>query len=224
LSFQIREKKLIQREFYNRPAVDWARQNLPQPVAIRLKFASRWARLLVYSLLFSIPVLIIAGLIARKIHEGENLSWWGVFLCGGVLLVPGIVIVLLGALTRQKLVKSLDDAGVKSSMGKRFLWGNLYYVDHVSKITRVGGVTRKIKDNQLELVFADGKAIIPPLIYDRERIWNLINSMPVQVRDDGEIRQTTTTGNSPASGAENLSFDEIVKAMQELKAEHDRNK
>jgi hypothetical protein len=61
-------------------------------------------------------------------------------------------------------------------------------VDHVSKTTREGGVTRKIEDNQLELVFADGKAIIPPLIEDRERIWALINTMPAEVRDDGEVR------------------------------------
>ena len=111
------------------------------------------------------------------------------FLCGGVLMIPPAVIILLGALTRQKLVKSLDADGVRSSMGRRFLWQNFYYVDHVSKHSNFGGVRRVVKDNQLELVFADGKAIIPPLIENREQIWNLINSMPAQVRDDGVVRE-----------------------------------
>ena len=214
----------MQQTFYNQPVVNWAKQNLSQPVEIKLRFASRGARIFLYLLLFSIPLLIIAGLIARKIQEGDKLGWRGVFLCGGVMLIPPFVIVLIGILTRQKLVKSLDAGSVKSFLGRKFLWENLYYVDHVTKITRVGGVTRRIKDNQLELVFADGKAIIPPLIFDRERIWSLINSIPAQVRDDGEIRKTEPLAKSRAGADGNQNFDEIVKAMQELKAEQDRNK
>lgn len=205
----------MQDQFYNQPAVNWAKQNLSQPVEIKLQFASRWARLVIYALLFSIPVLIVAAMTFLKLAGKSEVHWWGIFLCGGAMLLPAFVIVLLGALTRQKLVKSLDAGGVKSSIGRKFLWENLYYVDHVSKITRIGGVTRKIEDNQLELVFADGKTIIPPLIHDRERIWNLINSMPVQVRDDGEIRAA-----KPAAP----SFDEIAKALGELKAQHEQNK
>jgi len=212
----------MQKEFYNQPVVNWAKQNLSQPVEIKRRFASRWAMIFVYLMLFSIPLLIIAGLIVRKIQEGDKLGWGGVFLCGGVMLLPNIVIVLLGVLTRQKLVKSLDASGVKTSLGRKFLWENLYYVDHVSKVTRVANVTRKIEDNQLELVFADGKAIIPPLIYDRERIWNLVNSMPAQVRDDGEIRPVQSAVNRSENAAGNQTFDEIVKAMQELKARNDK--
>lgn len=204
-------------QFNNQPVVNWAKQNLSQPVEIKQRFASRGARILIYALLFSIPLLIFASLVFLKLTGGatQGASWWGVFLCGGVMILPAIVIVLLGALTQQKLVKSLDADGVKSSMGRKFLWENLYYVDHVSKHTRVGGVSRVIKDNQLELNFADGKAIIPPLIENREQIWTLINSMPAQVKDDGVVREA-----NPATP----SFDEIVKAMGELKAQHDQNK
>ena len=164
--------------------------------------------------------MIVTGFIFLKLQDktGE-LKWSGVVLCGGVLLLPSAVIVMLGVLTQQKFVKSLDVAGVKSSLGRRFLWENLYYVDHVSKITRVAGVTRKTEDNQLELVFADGKAIIPPLIYDRERIWSLINSAPAQVKFDGEIR--TAQPQNPAGSA---NFDAIARAMGEMKAQRDQNK
>jgi hypothetical protein len=49
-------------------------------------------------------------------------------------------------------------------------------------------VSRRIKDNQLELVFEGGKAVIPPLIHDRAAIWALVNAMPIEVRDDGVPR------------------------------------
>ena len=206
----------MQQQFYNQPVVEWAKQTLVQPVEIKQRFSSRWARIFVYSLLYLFPGLVVVGAIVHKLTEDYNPpSWWGVLLCGGVVMIPPTVIVLIGVLTRQKLVKSLDADGVRSSMGRRYLWQNLYYIDHVSKHYRSGGVSRVIKDNQLELVFADGKTIIPPLIYDRERIWNLINSIPTQVRDDGEIRAA-----KPAAP----SFDEIAKAMGELKAQHEQNK
>ena len=49
-------------------------------------------------------------------------------------------------------------------------------------------MSRRVKDNQLDLVFEGGKLIIPPMIHDRGRVWGLINSMPAQVRDDGVPR------------------------------------
>ena len=144
---------------------------------------------MVYLLLVSVPLLLVAAMAFLKISgSAKSVTWWGIFLFGFVLLIPAGVIVQLGKRTRQTLVESLDTDGVSSARGQRFLWDNLRYVDHVSKITRIGGVTRKIEDNQLELVFSDGEAIIPPLIEDRERLWALINSMPVEVRDDGAVR------------------------------------
>ena len=142
-----------------------------------------------YVLLFSVPFLIVSCQSFLKLSGfAKGVSWWGIFLLGFILLIPAGVIVLLGARTRQTLVRSLDADGVSTAPGRRFLWENLHYVDHVSKITRAGGVTRKTEDNQLELVFADGRAIIPPLIDDRERMWALINAMPAEVRVDGQLR------------------------------------
>ena len=178
----------MQAESRNQPVVHWAKQNLAHSVDIRLR-AGKGARTLIYVLLFSVPLLIVSCQSYLKLSGfAKGVSWWGIFLLGFVLLIPAGVIVLLGSRTRETLVKSLDADGVSTTRGRRFLWESLHYVDHVSKTTREGGVTRKIDDNQLELVFADGKAIIPPLIEDRERIWALVNSMPAQVRDDGQVR------------------------------------
>jgi hypothetical protein len=178
----------MQDEPRNQPVVHWAKQNVPHPVHIRPR-SGKGARTLMYVLLFSVPFLIVSCQSFLKLSGfAKGVSWWGIFLLGFVLVIPAGVIVLLGARTRQTLVNSLDADGVSTARGRRLLWENLQYVDHVSKTTRDGGVTRKIEDNQLELVFANGKAIIPPLIEDRERIWALINTMPAQVRDDGQVR------------------------------------
>ena len=104
------------------------------------------------------------------------------------MLIPCVAIALLGAFVRRSFVRSIDAKGVSGSFGQRFLWSKLYYVDHVTKHTRVGGASHSIKDNQLELIFEGGKLIIPPMIHDREGIWDLINRLPVEVRDDGVVR------------------------------------
>jgi hypothetical protein len=182
----------MQAESPNQGVVHWAKQNVPHPVHIRLR-SGKGARTLMYVLLLSVPLLIVSCQSFLKLTGfAKGVSWWGIFLLGFVLLIPAGVIVLLGGRTRQTLVKSLDADGVSDARGRRFLWETLLYVDHVSKTTRGGGVTRKIEDNQLELAFASGKAIIPPLIEDRERIWALVNSMPVEIRDDGQVRSVSS--------------------------------
>lgn len=212
---------IIQNQFYNQPVVNWAKQNLVKPVEIKVLFSSRLGRIIVYGLLFSIPLLIVGCLIFLKLTGSatQGASWVGIVLCGGVLFVPCLVIILVGMFIQQKFVKSLDVNGVNSSMGRKFLWENLYYIDHVSKHTRIGGVSRVTKDNQLELVFADGKAIIPPLIQNRENIWSLINSIPAQVKFDGEI-QTIQSQTS----TENINADNFMEGLSKLALQNKQNK
>ena len=181
----------MQHESHNQPVVHWAKQNLPHAVDIRLRHG-KGARTLIYVLLFSVPFLIVSCQSFLKLTGfAKGVSWWGIFLMAFVLLIPAGVIMLLGSRTRQTMAKSLDADGVRTSRGQLFLWENLQYVDHVSKTTREGGVTRKIDDNQLELVFSNGRVSIPPLIEDREGVWTLVNSIPAEVRDDGEVRNVS---------------------------------
>ena len=48
----------MQNEYHNQPVVDWAKQNVPHPVDIRLR-SGKSARTLMYVLLFSVPFLIV---------------------------------------------------------------------------------------------------------------------------------------------------------------------
>ena len=177
-------------EFYNQPAVNWAKQNLSKPVGIKLRFSSRWGKIFANLLIFSVPLTFFITGVVLKLKGGvDPVSSDGALAFGFILLIPTGIIAGIGVYMQKKFAKSLDTDGVKTSFGRKFNWGKLYCVDHVSKIIDRGRVSdRVIKDNQLELVFENGKVIIPPLIHDREQIWNLINSMPVQVRDDGVVR------------------------------------
>jgi hypothetical protein len=176
-------------EYYNGPAVEWARRNLATPLKIRLLFSSRAGQIFVYALLFSAPGAFFAlGLVRFALGARDRATILGPFFFALLISIPCGIIALLGAYVRRGLVKSLDAEGVSGAIGQRFPWEKLYYVDHVATYVRAGRVYRRIKDNQLELVFEGGKLIIPPLIHDRGRVWELINSMPAQVRDDGVPR------------------------------------
>lgn len=175
--------------YYNRPVVDWARQNIRGRVEVRPLFSSRVGRILTYTLLFCVPGAFFAlGLVALALGAKDPSTGYGPFVFGLLMLIPCGVIAMLGAYVHRGFAKSLDAEGVNAALGKKFPWGKLYYVDHVTKRYRAGRVSGRIKDNQLEMVFEGGKVIIPPLIHDRARLWELINGMPAKVMDDGVPR------------------------------------
>jgi hypothetical protein len=184
-------------EFYNEPVVTWARRNIENRVEIKPLFSSRAGMIFTYLLVFIVPLaFIVTGIVAKLIGVRDQNAATGAFACGFVLLIPFGLIALLGVLTRAGFARSLDADGVNASRGRKFYWGKLYYVDHVSKFFRAGRVSQRVKDNQLELVFENGKVIIPPLIHDRVKVWDLINSMPAQVRDDGVPRENQSAANA----------------------------
>jgi hypothetical protein len=196
--------------FYNRPVADWARQNISGRVEVRPLFSSRVGGILTYTLLFCVPGAFFAlGLVALALGAKDPSTRYGPFVFGLLMLIPCGVIAMLGAYVRRGFAKSLDAEGVNAALGKKFPWGKLYYVDHVTKHVRAGGVSRRIKDNQLELVFEGGKAVIPPLIHDRAAIWALVNAMPTEVRDDGVLRASHV----PAGGGSRSRAQEDLLAF-----------
>ena len=154
------------------------------------RFSSRPGRVFVYALLFSAPGAFIAlGLILFALGAGAKDGAGALLFYGFLMSIPCGMIALVGAYVRRGFVKSLDSEGARGSFGQRFPWGKLYYVDHVTKVVIRGGVRRRIKDNQLELVFEGGKLVIPPMIHGRAEVWALVDGMPAEVRDDGVPRR-----------------------------------
>jgi hypothetical protein len=183
--------------YYNGPVADWARQNIRGRVEVRPLFSSRLGRVFVYALLFCVPGAFFAfGLILLALGAKAKDGVGALLFFGFLMLIPCGLIALLGEYVRRGFAKSLDAEGARGSFGQRFLWGKLYYVDHVTKHFRAGHVSRRVKDNQLELVFEGGKLVVPPMIHGRAEVWALVNSMPAEVRDDGVPR----AGRAPAPG------------------------
>jgi hypothetical protein len=192
--------------YYNGPAVEWARRKLAAPVKIKLLFSSRAGQIFVYTLLFSIPGAFFAlGLVMFALGARDRATILGPFFFALLLCIPCGVIALVGAYVRRGFVTSLDAEGVSGSFGQRFSWAKLYYVDHVTRYRRAGRVSLRTKDNQLELVFEGGKLIIPPMIHDRAMVWNLVNSLPAEVRDDG-VPRVNRTAEGNRAGEEFMAF------------------
>ena len=176
--------------YYNKPVADWARQNIRGRVEVTPRFSSRPGRIFAYALLFCAPGAFIGlGLLLFALGARAKDGAGALLFFGSLMLIPCGLIALVGAYVRRGFAKSLDAEGARGAFGRRFPWGKLYYVDHVSKVVIRGGVRRPVKDNQLELVFEGGKLVIPPLIHCRAEVWALVNSMPAEVRDDGLPRR-----------------------------------
>ena len=176
--------------YYNGPVADWARRNIRGRVEVTPRFSSRLGVIFVYALLFSAPGAFIAlGLLLFALGAGAKSGAGALLFYGFLMLIPCGLMALAGAYVRRGFAKSLDGEGARGAFGQRFPWGKLYYVDHVTKVVIRGGVRRRIKDNQLELVFEGGKLVIPPLIHGRAEVWALVNSIPAEVRDDGVPRR-----------------------------------
>ena len=204
------------RGYYNRPVADWARQNIGGRVEVKQLFSSRLGRIFTYSLLFCVPAAFFAlGLVALALGAKDPPTRFGPFVFAFLTLIPCTIIAMLGAYVRRGLAKSIDAEGINSALGMKFPWGKLYYVDHVTKYVRAGWVSHRIKDNQLELVFEDGKVIIPPLIRDRGAVWSLINSMPAEVRDDGVRR---VSRGPEANGSQIKTQEDLMTFLQVLAA------
>jgi len=194
-------------EYYNRPVADWARQNIGGRVEVRRLFSSKWGVIFTYALLFSVPGAFAAvGLVMFALGARDRATVLGPFFFAFLISIPCGVIALLGAYVRRGFVRSLDAEGASGAFGQRFPWAKLYYVDHVTKHFRAGRVSRQVKDNQLELVFEGGKLIIPPLIHERAKVWQLINAMPVEVRDDGVPRAGRMDAATSRAGEEFMAF------------------
>ena len=191
--------------YHNQQVAEWAHRNITQPVLVRPLFSSRLGKIFIYLLVFSVPgAFFLLGLFALALGAKDPPTRYGPFVFSFLILIPCFVIVLLGAYVRRGFARSLDAQGVNGSMGLKHPWTKLYYVDHVTKHIRAGMVSRKVRDNQLELVFEGGKVIIPPLIHNREMVWALVNGIPVEVRDDGVPRAKRMSNEEALLAALNL--------------------
>jgi hypothetical protein len=198
---------MIMNQFVNEPAVNWARQTLPQTVEVKIK-----EHKILLGIAMGLLILIFGG-IALAIYASAILSLmskgWSSQVTGGLIggtffLVVLIVFVgglfLLGKFTRKHFAKFLDGEGVRTRGGKSFRWADLHYLDYKKMNVRINphqlaasatqaAIMAGVEKVTVNMVFAGGKAVIPPLIIDQPQILGLLNSIPVQRRENGTVKQ-----------------------------------
>jgi hypothetical protein len=145
-------------------------------------------------------VSAIEGFLRRGWTQQETAS----FFVGVVFLVIfgalALGISLLAKFTRRKFARFISAAGVETRSGQRFKWENLHFLNYknvdasIDRRQLAASATRAailagVEKVTVELVFANGTAVVPPLVENQPEILNLLNSMPVQRRDEGTPRQ-----------------------------------
>lgn len=194
-------------EFYNQPVVNWARQTLQTPVEIKLRYNSPIFIGVLFAILgiffLGLPGAIFISGIYKLITEGWGEALGGGLTLGTILLVVSggffLLLVLLRKMQRRKIAAVLISEGVQTTGGQKYLWENLYFLDYKQLNTRTTGnltasLTKEVmyagvKKITVELVFAKGKAVITPLISNQSEILGLLETIPVERRENGKIRQ-----------------------------------
>jgi len=205
-------------QFVNQPVINWACRYLQQPVEVKVKehkvlLAICFVILTVIfggiALMFYVnaaSALVTRGwgqMVAAPLIGGTFMLFVLVAIVGGLLL--------LGKLTRRNFAKYMNGNGVETRSGRKYDWADLYYLDYKKvRNARVsiggagiaGHLVASVASSaaqavvyagqekvMVNMVFANGKAIVPPLIYNQPEILGLLNSMPVQRRQDGRVAQ-----------------------------------
>ncbi len=93
---------------------------------------------------------------------------------------------------------NLDADGVETRSGQKYQWGRLYYLDYKNVNLARGNLAvaatqaamfAGAQQVTVELIFEAGKAVIPPLTANQPQLLGLLETMPVQRREDGQVRQ-----------------------------------
>lgn len=200
-------------QFINHPVANWARQNLSQTIEVRLKETSVGHKILLgFSFAFlglvflGIPLLFYVSAITTYIHDGWNQKVSGA-LTGGTFFLAAFVIFCLVIFfflrfTRRKFAKTFSAEGVKTRGGQKLVWEKLHFLNYKKVSTRVSSrnfalnmvsaaILAGVEKVTVEMVFENGVAIVPPLIQHQNEILAFLDSIPVQRRDEGKVREHT---------------------------------
>jgi hypothetical protein len=198
-------------QYFGHPVVNWANQHLQPPVEIKLKGNSIGYKILLgfcfafLALVFlGIPLLFYISAITTFLDKGWNEKVSGALVGGTVFLAVAVMIFLaiffLLMFTRRKFAKVLSLQGVETRGGQKFSWEKLQFLNYKQVVTQVNGrsfaanvaqaaMLAGVEKVTVEMVFENGKAVVPPLIERQPEILALLNSMPAERRDEGKIRR-----------------------------------
>ena len=169
----------------NQPIVNWARQVLQNPVKVKGLFNSRIIMVFgyaIFALFLGLSFLTLISGLDKLITEGWNKSFKEGMIISTVLLVGFGGMFLIIVLIRRNIATVLSSKGVKTRSRKNYLWENLCFLNYKTMSYKGN------KKTAVEMIFANGKAVIPPHTSNKSEILRLLDTMPVQRRDNGRIR------------------------------------
>jgi hypothetical protein len=186
----------------------WAAQNLPEPLEVKLKADSIGAKIATYLLLFSVPLAFVALGLYMLVAAGQPQA-----LAVGVILLVVFALLFLPLIyfSRRKAARAMDRAGVLTRGKTGYQWERLQYVDYrlkrgsggvhgqgllpylisavalalVRSRMAAGNPRAKIFD-AVALVFDNGEALIPYGAKDAGALWDLVETIPAPARLDGQ--------------------------------------
>lgn len=196
--------------------MNWAKQNLPNQLFVQHKSVGSELTAYLITLVIVGVLPVLAGFIL-KIFISPTLGKL-LMLIGGILLVTLFfmfaLIFLVNYFRKKKFAAIFNSQGVVNRSNFIYEWDKLQYVNFLriqntghsghgllpSLLTKLAVVfirraifqdpRQRLLDGA-ELVFANGKVILPTTMSNFAEIWNFIEKIPVQPRFDGRFDQNT---------------------------------
>jgi hypothetical protein len=182
----------------------WAGKNLASPVEIHLKILS--VIVITCCTLYILPILFLLYSVVMLLIGGggpQLLIISAAFF--GLITVAIIIALAIGVpirlLSERKSVRFMDISGVETRNGDKYSWEQLQKINFVKangfRLHGLGCLINLILSpiiNALmfsgssgmvsELIFTNGKAVVPPLIKDSKTIFELIKTIPAPKTGD----------------------------------------
>lgn len=189
---------------------EWSQKNLSKPVEVQLRYKLMFSKILVVFgyivlgvALLWLPCVFLIGAAYNFLTKGWSDSVAGGLVFGIILsvILGGLflAVVFLPLLTRRKIAATLSAEGVETRGGQKYAWQDLNFLEYKKENTRVHGnlaasLTKAalfagVKKVSVELVFANGKAVIPPLISNQPEIFALLETIPAPRRGEEILRR-----------------------------------
>jgi hypothetical protein len=197
------------KQYLNQATAEWARRNLAGVIEIKLRENSWLARIVVTLamlflgvIFFGIPAILFFNAAVKFVAHGWSAEVskalrLGIFFLAGF---GGLAVFLFFYVrgVRRKLVRFLSADGVTTRGGKQFRWENLQYLDYVPvywKVSRnnvlfqvlIKFIFAGVQRLKIEMVFTDGTATLAPLVENQREVLDLMDTIPVQRKSNGNI-------------------------------------
>jgi len=182
----------------------WAAKHLAMPIEVRLNILP--VIVITCSSLYILPIgfFLYAAFMYLSGAGGSQLLVLSAGFFGLITfcIIIGIVLAIpIRLLSERKSVRYMDASGVETRKGDKYRWDQLQRVNFIKSsgvsLRGLGCLVNLILSPILnalmfrgssrmvsELIFADGKAVVPPLIKDSKSIFELIQTIPAPKSGD----------------------------------------